>query len=65
MNSKDNQQVPLFKHITKKWGRRGKTQKYEVAVDPKMEEEAKEQLKDIRPFLLEKYGASKTSLQRL
>ena len=54
--SKDNKNVPVFKHITKKWMRKGEPQMYEIAVDPRFEEEAREQLKGLRQYLLEKYG---------
>lgn len=52
----DNENIPVFKHITKKWTRDPEEVRYEVVVcQPKMEQEAQEILRNLQAKLEEQY----------
>ena len=55
LHSKDNDQIPIFKHITKKWSRNVYQEDYEIAIDPKLEIEATNTLKNLKKYLLDNF----------
>ena len=52
----DDEDIPVFKHITMRWNNREESMNYEVAIASALLEEAKEKLKNLREYLIGKYG---------
>ena len=56
MTKKDEGEIPLFKHITRRWTNNPEELKFEVACQAATKEEARDTLKDLQEILEKKYG---------
>ena len=54
----DDEDIPIFKHITTRWDNKAEKMTYEVAIANALLDEAREKMNGLRAYLLEKYGNS-------
>ena len=54
----ENTEIPIFKHICRKWMMDASVVRYQVAVQRQMEETAKKHIKQLKNTLIKKYGNS-------
>ena len=56
IESKNKKNIPLFKHISRKWSKQPEQEKYEVTVAPSLVDEAAVWLKGMRNVLIHRFG---------
>ena len=56
MTTKEDKDIPLFKHITTKWSQNDTKQQYEIVVASSLVDEATRELRGLKNYLIKEYG---------